>query len=103
MGENAERLQRSTRERYEKTNTKLAKLRQARDQLQEQIAYLELLVQTFSDKGLTEATLEGDVRRMQGDITSMQDQLDIYSRELPETFALERAQPALLTNAWRQR
>lgn len=90
---NAERLQLATQERYQKTNTTLAKLCQARDQLQEQLAHLELLMQTFSEDGLVEATFQSDVRRLQDEITSMQDQLDVYLRELPDTIALERGQP----------
>jgi len=89
--DNAERVRQGFQERYDQTHSTLAKLRAARNQLQEQLAHLDLMLQSFAGEGVAESMFEDDVRRLQSDITSIQDQMDVYLRELPEILALQRA------------
>ena len=78
-----DRLRQAARQRLAKAIDTLADLHQAREQLQKQTQQIELLVQTSSAAGLSESSLESDVKRLQREIATIQDLLDIRTVELP--------------------
>lgn len=88
-----DRFRQTARQRLAKAVNALADLHQAREQLQKQTEQAELLVQTFSAAGLSESSLESDVKRLRREIATVQDLLDIQMVELPDTIAIEQLEP----------
>lgn len=84
--ENIERIRRSTKQRYEKAETALAKMRQSAEQLRAERDQLALYRQSYSDHGGTRLLPNSDFVRLQIEVEEIQDYLDEYFREMPETI-----------------
>ena len=96
--ENAERIRRSKHLHDEKVEMQLARLDEAQEQLQEHLSYLQLVVQSSSEK-LDAKTLVPDVEQLERKVRRIQDQIGAYLHEAPESRYFEEVELTLIPNS----